>query len=581
MKSMAKEDINEQLQKAIAADQLHELRLIFTGLDREELQQLNTLIKDPEAFSEEIRKLLPLSVRKMIDAGDLDMTSLLPLIEEAMRESIQKDPKTLADILFPIMMPAIRKAVASDIKQMLDSLNNTLEHGFSLKRLGWRLQALFSGRKYSEIVLSHAYIYQVKQVFLIHKTTGLLLAQLTDSQQDNTADADMVSSMLSAIKDFVQDSFANKKESTLEEINVGRMRILLEQGPYAILATVVEGNVPKAYHDLLKETIEGIHVSLYRELENFGGDVTPFEENTHFLKQCLQKEQKVRKKRKPVFAFFLLFLVTILIVFGIYLGVDKHLRYKHLLTDLRNTPGIVVTRSGNSLFGKMAFYGIRDPLSQKPSSFLKKNNTKSNTVYFSFKPYLSVEPPLVIQRARQLLKPPPTIKMHFMNSVLFVSGTADTAWLKVLYEKYPMIFGVEKLSVSASLEKKNEKVVRNILAIENHIFHFKYNVFELDSIQSKEFDKLITEVKNVLNFSFKQDSIPVIVINSFTSYAGNVKGNKTIAQHRAEQFVNRMIQYGIPQEVLVPKVQFIEDFNHKYENRSVSFQVKYVKPESL
>jgi len=578
---MARENINKQLLKAIAADQLHELRQIFTGLDKEELQQLNTLIKDPEAFSKEISRLLPLSIRKMIDAGDLSMESLLPLIEKALRKSIQKDPETLADILFPIMMPAIRKAVAADIKLMLDSLNNTLEHSFSFKRLGWRLQALFSGRKYSEIVLSHAYIYQVKQVFLIHKTTGLLLAQATDNEQSNITNADMVSSMLSAIKDFVQDSFNNKKENKLEEISVGNMRILLEQGPYAILATLIEGNVPKAYHDLLKETIEGIHVSLYRELENFGGDVSPFEENTILLKQCLQKEQKPTRKHKPVFAILLLFLVAALVVYGIYSGVDKHLRYNHLLTDLRNTPGIVVTRSSNSLFGKMTFYGIRDPLAQKPSSYLKKNELKPKMVRFVFKPYLSVDASLVLLRVRRLLKPPSTIEIRYKNGILFVSGTADTTWMKMLYEKYPILFGVEKLRVTAALEKKNERVIRSILAIEKYTFHFKYNVFELDSTQVKEFNSLIKEVKNVLNFSFKQDSVPVIVVNSFTSYAGNVKGNKFIAKHRAEQFINRMIQYGIPQEVLVPKVRFIENFNHKFENRSVSFQVKYVKPENL
>lgn len=586
---MAKKDINEQLQQAIAADKLDELRQILTGLDGEELQRLNTLVKDPEAFSEEISKLLPLSIRKMIDAGDINMETLLPIIEEAMRESIQKNPETLANVLFPIMMPAIRKAVAADIKQMLDSLNNTLERSFSFKRLWWRLQALFSGRKYSEIILSHAYIYQVKQVFLIHKTTGLLLAQAADDENNSITDADMVSSMLSAIKDFVQDSFKYKKEGKLEGIIVGNMRILLEQGPYAILASVVEGNVPTAYHDLLKETIEGIHFSFYRELENFGGDVSPFEEDPNLLKQCLQKEQKPTKKRKPVFAVLLLLLMLSVVIYGVYLGVDKHFKYRNLLAELRNTPGIVVTRSDNPLLGKMTFYGLRDPLSQKPSSYLKKNTLKPGTVRFVFKPYLSVDAPLVLQRARRLLKPPSTIKMKFQNGELFVTGNTDTTWLTMLYRKYHFLAGVEKLSVNTLLEKKNKKLlekknkkmIKNILAIEKHVFHFKYNVFELDSTQVKDFDALIKEVKDVLNFSFKQDSVPVIVVNSFTSHAGNVEGNKVVAKHRAEQLINRMIQYGIPQEVLVPKVRFIENFNHKFQNRSVSFKVKYVKTENL
>ncbi len=580
---MSRENIKERISKAVSVAQLDELRQLLTGLDRKELQRLNTLIGDPEAFAEEIRKLLPLSVKKMVDAGDLTMASLMPLVEEAVRESIHHHPERMADILFPIMMPAIRKAVAADIRQMLESLNNTLEHGFSLKRLGWRLQALFSGRKYSEIVLSHAYVYQVRQVFLIHKSTGLLLAQVSDEAAVNAADADMVSSMLSAIKDFVQDSFSDKKESTLEEINVGKLRILLEQGPYAIIAAVVEGNVPKAYHDLLKETIEGVHVTFYRELEGFSGDTAPFENDKTQLKQCLQKEQKPVKKKKPVFAVLLLLLLTGLLVYGIYHGVDKHMRYKRLLAGLEQTPGIVVTRSHATVFGKIYFWGLRDPLAKNPDLFLARNQFKPAQVKFDFKPYLSTAPELVLMRARRLLKPPASVKMKFKKGTLLVSGTADSAWLQRLFEKYPMVFGVEKLQVAPSLKPVaiHEKVTRNILAIENHVFHFKYKVFSLDSAQVKAFDNLIAEVKNVLDFSFRQDSVPVIVVNSFTSYSGNTEANKIIAQHRAEQFINLMIRQGIPQEVLVPKVRFVENVHNKYPVRSVSFEVKYVKPENL
>ncbi len=580
---MSKEDTREKISKAVTVARLDELRQLLTGLDKKELQHLNALIRDPEAFSEEIRKLLPLSIKKMVDAGELTMESLMSLVEEAVRQSIHRQPERMADILFPIMMPAIRKAVAADIKQMLESLNNTLEHGFSLKRLGWRFQALFSGRKYSEIVLSHAYIYQVKQVFLIHKTTGLLLAQVSDNKQENTADADMVSSMLSAIKDFVQDSFSDKKGGTLEEINVGRLRILIEQGPYAIIAAVVEGNVPKAYHDLLKETIEGVHVTFYRELEDFTGDVAPFEKDKDRLKQCLQKEQKPVRKRKPVFALLLLLLLTGLLVYGIYLGVDKHVRYKHLLRDLGHIPGIVVTRSHSTVFGKTWFWGLRDPLAENPERLLKRNGFKPGMVKFVFKPYLSVAPLLVLQRARKLLKPPASVTLRFKAGTLFVSGATDSAWLKKLFQKYPLAFGVEKLKVSASAgpSRVHEKVSRDILAIEKHTFYFKYKVFSLDSMQVKEFHDLVAEVKNVLNFSFSQDSVPVIVVNSFTSYAGNTEANKIIAQHRAEQFINLMIRQGIPQEVLVPKVRFVEDYNHKYPVRSVRFEVKYVKPENL
>jgi len=255
---------------------------------------------------------------------------------------------------------------------------------------------------------------------------------------------------------------------------------------------------------------------------------------------------------------FLLFVLAAFLAYGIYLGINKHVRYRNLLNDLQNSPGIVITHSDNSLFGKMAFYGIRDPMAQKPDYYLEQNNLKIKNVRFYFKPFLSLDPPIVLKRARRILKPPQTIKLNYKKGVLFVSGKADTAWMKSLYKRYQLIFGVEKLNISTLLEKKNKKVVRNILAIEKHVFHFKYNVFTLDSAQVK-----------------------VIIVNSFTSYSGNIKGNKYVAQHRAEQFINLMIRYGIPQEVLVPKVRFIENYNSKFKNRSVSFQVKYIKPKNL
>ncbi len=54
----------------------------------------------------------------------------------------------------------------------------------------------------------------------------------------------MVSAMLTAINDFVHDSFNIDSGSDIETIEVGGYTLWLEKGPYAIIAGIVEGNPP-------------------------------------------------------------------------------------------------------------------------------------------------------------------------------------------------------------------------------------------------------------------------------------------------------------------------------------------------
>ena len=58
---------------------------------------------------------------------------------------------------------------------------------------------------FAEVVLKHTLVYRVEHVFLIHRHTGLLIAHAA-SQDATSQDPQLVSSMLSAIQDFVRDS---------------------------------------------------------------------------------------------------------------------------------------------------------------------------------------------------------------------------------------------------------------------------------------------------------------------------------------------------------------------------------------
>ena len=60
----------------------------------------------------------------------------------------------------------------------------------------------------------------------------------------------MVSGMLTAIRDFVQDSFRVADSESLEALKVGELSVWIEQGPRAIIAAVLRGTAPRTLpHD--------------------------------------------------------------------------------------------------------------------------------------------------------------------------------------------------------------------------------------------------------------------------------------------------------------------------------------------
>ena len=50
---------------------------------------------------------------------------------------------------------------------MVESMNRVMEQSLSMRSVTWRIEALRSGRSFSEVMLSHTMNYRVEQLFLI------------------------------------------------------------------------------------------------------------------------------------------------------------------------------------------------------------------------------------------------------------------------------------------------------------------------------------------------------------------------------------------------------------------------------
>ncbi len=221
-------------------------------------------------------------VRQQVTDTSLD-------VAVAIERSIKNNPQQMVDAIYPVMGPAIRKAISGALTSMAQSLNQRLTYNFSLQGLKWRLESLRTGRSFAEVVLLHTLVYRVEQVFLIHRETGLLL-QHCAADHATTQDPDMVSGMLTAIQDFVHNSFRANHGDLLETFQVGELAVWVEQSPQAFLAGVVRGNAPATTRDYLRATLESIHLEFYGALADFAGDAMSFAATRPLLQGCLQTE---------------------------------------------------------------------------------------------------------------------------------------------------------------------------------------------------------------------------------------------------------------------------------------------------
>ncbi|MBI9035543.1 MAG: hypothetical protein JEZ03_13840 [Bacteroidales bacterium] len=553
------------------ATKFDELRQLLFGLSKPELERLQAWVQQPGIFVDELSTQLPQAISNMIKNEEISIETLVPFIEQAIQESIKKQPQRLIDILFPVMMPAIRKAVAESISNLVLSLNDTLEKSFSPKRYFWRFQAMFSHKSYAEIVLSNAYVYHVKHVFLIHKETGLMLNQISDGQ-GATQDGDLVSAMLTAIKDFVQDSLNFEGEKILDTIQISGYNIWIEQGPHAIIAGIVEGNPPKTTRELFKQSIENIHLNYSYYLQKFDGDVSPFIPCEKELSPCLQKEKKEKKKRPPYILILILIGILGCLGYWSFYRVEAHYRWGNYKAALTNIPGLIITATDYHR-GKYEISGLIDPFGPDPLMKLEQFGFNDSLVSSKWIRYNSMEKQYTLERANYYLHPPKSIVLSFSDGILYVQGRADDEWIAKAKILYRTIFGIQSIDFTGVANTVAEKIDFNTESIESYFFEFPYNTIEMNQKQHESFDSLILEIQRIIKLALQNDQYAIVKVLSYTSYKGNADGNEKIAYDRALEFIRFMTQAGVQREILFPEVIFVEDQNVDFNIRTVSFKV--------
>lgn len=426
-----------------AADPFLELRALIVGPEQRDLQALQAHVFDAAVQAREVSRVLPDAIALRTDDPQL-AASLAPIVEDAITASVHRDPRPLADALFPVMGPAIRKSIEHMLASMMEAFNRGVEQSVSWRALQWRLQSWRTGTPFAEIVLLNTLEYRVEEVFLIHADTGLLLQHVSGS--GNSDDADQVSAMLTAIRDFVRDSFKMTGSDHLDTFRVGSLTVVVEPGPYAILASVVRGTMPHHVRVLFRQTIESIHLQFGGDLKGFKGDAAPFARARPALERCLVSELRAQKKGAATRRWIAVGVLALLAL-GVwsFFAIRERQRWLRYLDRLAAEPGLVVL-SSERRGGKLVVSGLRDPLAADPAAFIAASQLDPAKVVGEWTPYHGLAPTLVRTRAEKLLRPPAGVSLAFADGVLTAHGEAPDHWLLDAERLTPALAGVDRLA---------------------------------------------------------------------------------------------------------------------------------------
>lgn len=382
-------ELDRDPESAHPQDELSELRALLLGQQIAELQKLHERLDDPNLRAEEVSRVLAKAVAISIRRDRELSRSFYPIVEQALQVSVARNPKFLATSLAPIIGETVRKSVANAFRNLVENINITLERSLSWESMKWRLEALRTGKSFGEVALLRSLRYKVQQVFLIHRETGLVL-QYVASPGEGVSEAELVSGMLSAIQDFVRDSFTSKHSQDLETMQAGEFTIWVHHGPQALLAGTILGTPPPELRNVFARENELIHQEFAAQLAAFNGDASIFDAARPHLQKCLLGQTERSKQRRP---WLLLGAVAVIALALLAIGISIHQRnrrWNDYLTRLNHQPGIVVTGAERS-WGHYWVWGLRDPLSPDPARIAAEAGIPVRALQARFVPYQSLD----------------------------------------------------------------------------------------------------------------------------------------------------------------------------------------------
>jgi hypothetical protein len=269
------------------AGPLESLREILVGGDRERISGLEAQVEELERQVSDREALVGL---------------IAPVLTELIRRKIRDAREEMVEALYPIIGQVVVRAVQESIRDLARTIDARMRGTFNPRVIWRRLRGRLSGVSRGEMALREALPFTVTDMLLIHRETGLLLRHVT-GEPEALPDSDLVSGMLTAIRDFVGDALGQDgdEDEDLDAIQYGDERILIETSRHAYLAVVVEGIEPAGFRAAMRQQVIEVSETYGEVLREYDGDATALEPVDERLRTLFAPEElpvlgKVQKR---------------------------------------------------------------------------------------------------------------------------------------------------------------------------------------------------------------------------------------------------------------------------------------------
>jgi len=396
------------------------------------------------------------------------MKAIKLLVDYSIMDSLASKPQVYADAILPFLLPALRLAIGTFMSDLVANIQQILERSLSAESIKWRIEALRTGRPFSEIAVLHSLIYRVEQVLLINHQSGLLLDHV-EIPDTVIADADLISGMLTAITDFIQDTFQIQNTTSSGTMQYGQQLIWIERGRNVTIAAIVRGQPSPQLRELLQNALKQVESRKMPLQEGFA---------TEYLKPCLAaayqpKEQKSNYWRNIAIGIVAAVLLCPVLLLAIH--VRSLLLLKRYESLLKTIPGIVVTRSELGS-GHFNFYGFMDRYTLDPRVELQKADLDPKEATLDLKPFVSEDSSILERRLRVVLAVPQSIEFHLKNGILHLTGSAPLSWMNSNRDRLTLMSGVIPFDMSELKDTEYLKIRDIKEKIERQTFPFQPGV---------------------------------------------------------------------------------------------------------
>ena len=509
-----------------------QLRTLLLAPEQTQLDELRDRLDNHVVEPGDVSRVLPEAIAMRGESDQQMSTALTPYVENGFIAAVRKSPRAIVDAIAPIMGPAIRQAIARALQSMTQSLNRSLDESLSIRGFRWRLEAWRTGRSFAEVVLVHTLRYRVEQVFLIHRETGLLLHHVATAATV-VQDQHVISGMLTAIQDYVRDSFGASQEQTLDNFQVGEWTVWIEQGSQAYLACVIRGTPPASLREDVRDARDHIHALYANALADFAGDATPFKATQPDLESCVQAHYESPQKQGALKGWILIGLIVLGIVWWGWMAYQAQSRWSHLLDRLREEPGIVITQA-RSMWGDYHIEGLRDPLAKAPTALVIEAGLNPATVKMEWAPFYALDAPLVLARAQSILRPPESVQFHIEGGILVATGSASPDWAREAKRLAVLVPGISQYRddglVTASISALLDRINRTVI-------HFPSGSSTVEPSERVALDTvaaILRELDQLVSQSSQRVHLEVL---GWTDATGPPARNLQLSQERAEAVV--------------------------------------------